>query len=115
MAYHKGGGRRLSKTTSSSDVPMFNTTSEQGRLFVLPATSIMNWIKLSSKHTKRQPYRFSKCSGIPCGRRGDVCGVTWIEDKWTVATNHPQGALPGVRCHISLLFSHQSCGGPKLT
>lgn len=32
-------------------------------------------IKSSSKHTKRQPYWFSKCSGIPFGWRGDVCGV----------------------------------------
>lgn len=32
-------------------------------------------VKSSSKHTKRQPYWFSKCSGIPFSWSGDVCGL----------------------------------------
>lgn len=32
-------------------------------------------VKSSSKQTKRQPYRFSKCSGIPTSWRGVVYGV----------------------------------------
>lgn len=35
----------------------------------------MKSVKSSSKHTKRQPYWFSKCSRIPSGWRGNVCGV----------------------------------------
>lgn len=38
---------------------------------------------------------------------------TWIDDKRTVATNHPRGALPGVRRNVSLLLSHRSFSMPQ--
>lgn len=76
----------------------------RGDYFCINGYKKMNSVKSSSKHTKQQPYWFSKCSGIPSGLRGDGLWCTWFEDKWTVVTNHPQGALPGVCCGISLLF-----------
>lgn len=41
-------------------------------------------VKSSSKHTKRQPYWFSTCSGILVWW---CLWCTWFEDKWTVGTN----------------------------
>lgn len=48
----------------------------QRKLFILLATrKKRKSVKSSSKQTKRQPYRFSKCSGIPSSWRGVVYGV----------------------------------------
>lgn len=43
-------------------------------------------MKSNSKHTKRQPYWFSKCSGIPAPLAWRYPWCTWLEDKWTAVT-----------------------------
>lgn len=72
-------------------------------------------VKSSSKHTRRSdsPIDSLSVQVSRSGWRGDVCGVPGFEDKWTVTTkNRPQGALPGVRCGLSLLF--RSCSSEML-
>lgn len=59
----KEEGKAFTKTTSSSDVPMFKKTNKQRRFFFfIIGYKKMKFVKSSSKHTKRQPYWFSKCS-----------------------------------------------------
>lgn len=71
MAYHEGEGKAFTKSPA---VLMCPRSSGQWRLISLLATSNWNLLKLSSKHTKQQPYWFSKCLGIPSGWHGGVCG-----------------------------------------
>lgn len=62
---------------------------------------VMTCYSSSKKHTKRQPYWFSKCSGVPFKLAWRCLWCTCSRDEWTVTTNpQPQGALPGVRCRL---------------
>lgn len=90
MAYHTGEGKAFTKTTSSLMCPRSRGQMNRGDLFVSLATRKMKFVKSSSKLTKRQPYCFSMCSGIP-----SVCGLSVV---YLVRRQMDSGNKPSTRC-----------------
>lgn len=74
MAYHEGEGKAFTKPPAVLMCPLHEDKLTEEIICIVGYKEMM-FVKSSSKHTKRQPYWFSKCSGIPFGWRGDVCGV----------------------------------------
>lgn len=76
MAYHEGEGKAFTKPPAALMRPRSRGQMKQrGFICIIGYKKERCLLKSSSKHAKRQPYWFSKCSGIPFSWRGDVYGV----------------------------------------
>lgn len=77
MAYHDEERGRLSlKPPAVLMCPRSRgRMNKRGEIICIIGYEKRNLLNQAAKHTKQQPYWFSKCSGIPSGWRGDVCGV----------------------------------------
>lgn len=88
MAYHEGEGKAFTK----SPAVLMRPRSRGQRRFIIISYKKLKSIKSSSKHTKRQPYWFSKCSGILSGWHGGVCGEPGSKtngQRWQTIHNVP--------------------------